>query len=62
MEGAVACQQERVSGAGRVRQRLQGLGEGDPEPPDPEQVLYGGEGLGDRQAVQEAVDGADAQG
>ncbi|CAM5726097.1 hypothetical protein SALBM311S_07983 [Streptomyces alboniger] len=62
MEGPVAGQQERVALAGRVRQGLQRLRQRHFEAVDAEQAVQGGHRVRDGQAVQEAVNGADAQG
>jgi hypothetical protein len=61
VERAVAGQQEGVSGAGRVGEGVQGLGEGDFQVAYAEQAVEGLERFRDRQAVQQAVDGADAE-
>ncbi|CAM5713087.1 Vitamin B12 import system permease protein BtuC [Streptomyces violarus] len=62
VEGTVAGEQERVARAGRVRQFLQGLGQREFEAADAEAAVQGGHGVADRQVVEEAVDGADAEG
>ncbi|GAA2899231.1 hypothetical protein GCM10011428_10800 [Streptomyces violaceus] len=62
VEGTVAGQQERVALAGRVRQRLQGLGQGGHQAAYPEQTVQGRHGPVDRQVVEETVDGADPEG
>lgn len=62
VEGAVSGEDEGVARAGRIGEGVQGLGEGDVEALYAEETVEERQGPGHRDAVQQAVDGTDAEG